>query len=506
VSNSHDIESNSQKSNKLVEERRIKLQRLREIGSVFPNQYKPKDKSLELQDELSSFSKEVLEEKNRIASVAGRLMAKRGPFFVLQDVSSRIQLYIDKKHEQAKDIKSWDIGDIVYAEGPVHKSGKGDLYVFIESAVMLTKSLRPLPDKFHGLADQEIKYRQRYLDLIVNEETRDVFKLRTKVIEGIRNFLNNRDFMEVETPMLQSIPGGAAARPFETHHNALDLPMFLRIAPELYLKRLVVGGFDRVYEINRNFRNEGLSTRHNPEFTMLEFYQAYADYEDLMSMTESLLSEVAEHALGTSVLTCMSNIDNEEEMQSHHFDLKEPFARYSVIQAVVEYNDIVESDLVDIDKATRIAENIGIEVKPSWGLGKIQMEIFEETTENKLIKPTFITHYPAEVSPLARRNDNDPFVTDRFELFIAGRELANGFSELNDADDQSERFMKQAVEKSEGDIEAMHFDGEYVRALEYGLPPTAGQGIGIDRLIMLLANKSSIKDVILFPQMRPIFE
>ncbi|MEM8594168.1 MAG: lysine--tRNA ligase, partial [Pseudomonadota bacterium] len=471
---------------------------------AFPNQFKPVDNALALTNELGEFDKPELEEKHRVASVAGRIMAKRGPFLVLQDSTARIQLYIDKKHAQAADIKTWDIGDIVYAKGPVHKSGKGDLYVMIEEAVMLTKSLRPLPDKFHGLADQELRYRQRYVDLIMNDDSREVFIVRTKVIEGIRRFLNDRDFLEVETPMMQVIPGGATARPFVTHHNALDLDMYLRIAPELYLKRLVVGGLHRVFEINRNFRNEGLSTRHNPEFTMLEFYQAYADYNDLMALTEAMLTSVAEYALDTTVIKCSQRDANGEIIDSVEFDLSKPYAKMTVLESIVHYNpEITMEQLNDEVQARALAEQLEIQVKPSWGLGKIQIEIFELLVEERLIEPTFITEYPAEISPLARRNDNNPHVTDRFEFFVAGRELANGFSELNDAEDQAQRFQAQVAEKDAGDDEAMHFDADYINALEVGLPPTAGQGIGIDRLVMLLTDRPTIRDVILFPHMRP---
>jgi lysyl-tRNA synthetase class 2 len=364
----------------------------------------------------------------------------------------------------------------------------------MEEARLLTKALRPLPDKYHGLADQEMRYRQRYVDLIVNPESREVFRVRSAVISRIRQFLDAKAFMEVETPMLHPIPGGAAAKPFVTHHNALDMDMYLRIAPELYLKRLTVGGFDKVYEINRNFRNEGLSTRHNPEFTMIEFYWAYADYRDAMDLTEEMLRDVTTHVLGT----------NEVVYGDQRFDFGEPFDRMTVLEAIQRFNPAMSAEaLGERQSAATLATEIGIEVKPTWGLGKIQIEIFEATAEHQLIQPTFITAYPTEVSPLARRNDSDPFVTDRFEFFVGGREIANGFSELNDAEDQAERFRAQVAEKDAGDEEAMHFDSDYVRALEYGMPPTAGEGIGIDRLVMLLTNSSSIRDVLLFPHMRP---
>lgn len=431
-------------------------------------------------------------------------MAKRGPFLVLQDVAGRIQLYIDKSHAQAEEIKSWDIGDIVGAAGPVHKSGKGDLYVLIETAQLLTKSLRPLPDKWHGLSDTEMRYRQRYVDLIVNDDVKRVFRTRSLVIEAIREYLTARHFLEVETPMMQVIPGGATAKPFVTHHNALDQRMYLRIAPELYLKRLVVGGFDKVFEINRNFRNEGLSTRHNPEFTMLEFYEAYADYRDLMDHTENMLRHVAHRALGSAQFCNTVRNEAGEIIEQTDFDFDKPFTRLSVFHSILHFNpDIAAEQLSTLEGARAIAEKLGIPLKPSYGLGKVQIEIFEKTVEHRLIQPTFITEYPTEVSPLARRNDDNPFITDRFEFFVGGREIANGFSELNDAEDQAERFRKQVAEKDAGDEEAMHYDADYITALEYGLPPTAGEGIGIDRLVMLLTDSPSIRDVVLFPHMRP---
>jgi len=481
--------------NKLIAERRAKLNEIRATNRVaFPNNFRRDSLSADLQKELGKKSKEELEILNRKASVAGRIMAKRGPFFVLQDVSGRIQLYIDKNHAQVDEIKTWDIGDIVGASGPVHKSGKGDLYVMIESTQLLTKSLRPLPDKYHGLADTEIRYRQRYVDLIMNEEARRVFKTRATIVDAIRDYLTDRDFMEVETPMMQTIPGGATAKPFETHHNALDMKMYLRIAPELYLKRLVVGGFERVFEINRNFRNEGLSTRHNPEFTMLEFYQAYADYKDLMDLTEDMLRYVAHRALGTTTFM----------YQGEPIDFSKPFARMTVVESILHFNpDIKADELGNIEKAAKVAERLHIPIKASYGLGKIQIEIFEKTAEHQLMQPTFITEYPVEVSPLARRNDKNHFVTDRFEFFVGGREIANGFSELNDAEDQAQRFQMQVADKDAGDDEAMHYDADYITALEYGLPPTAGEGIGIDRLVMLLTDSPSIRDVLLFPHMRP---
>lgn len=490
--------------NKLIAERRAKLSAIRTQGSAFPNDFRPDSLATHLQNELGEKSKEELESLHRTASIAGRIMAKRGPFLVLQDVSGRIQLYIDKTHAQAEEVKGWDIGDIVGATGPVHKSGKGDLYVLIEKTQLLTKSLRPLPDKWHGLSDTETRYRQRYVDLIVNDDVKRVFRTRSIVIDAIRDYLTDRDFLEVETPMMQVIPGGATAKPFVTYHNALDQQMYLRIAPELYLKRLVVGGFDKVFEINRNFRNEGLSTRHNPEFTMLEFYQAYSDYRDLMDLTEDMLRYVAKRALGSSRF--VNNVRNDigDITEVREYDFEKPFTRLSVFDSILHFNaDIKAEDLGSLDGATAIAKRLGIPLKNSYGLGKIQIEIFEKTVEHRLMQPTFITEYPTEVSPLARRSDSNPFVTDRFEFFVGGRELANGFSELNDAEDQAERFNKQVEDKDAGDDEAMHFDADYITALEYGLPPTAGEGIGIDRLVMLLTDSPSIRDVVLFPHMRP---
>lgn len=483
--------------NKLIAERRAKLARLRERGQAFPNDFRKTAEAGYLQAQFSEASKESLEQDNHEFAVAGRLVRNRGAFLLIQDGAHSIQLYINRQgldEETLEALKTWDLGDIVAARGPLHRSGKGDLYINMNEARLLTKALRPLPDKYHGLADQETRYRQRYVDLIVNPESREVFRVRSAVISRIRQFLDAKNFMEVETPMLHPIPGGAAAKPFVTHHNALDMDMYLRIAPELYLKRLTVGGFDKVYEINRNFRNEGLSTRHNPEFTMIEFYWAYADYRDAMDLTEEMLRDVTSHVLG----------QHEVVYGDQTFDFGKPFARMTVLEAILKYNSQITADTLSTRaSAAALAETMGIDVKPSWGLGKIQIEIFEATAEHQLVQPTFITAYPTEVSPLARRNDEDPFVTDRFEFFVGGREIANGFSELNDAEDQAERFRAQVAEKEAGDEEAMHFDSDYVRALEYGMPPTAGEGIGIDRLVMLLTNSASIRDVLLFPHMRP---
>ncbi|MEN8260762.1 MAG: lysine--tRNA ligase, partial [Pseudomonadota bacterium] len=390
--------------------------------------------------------------------------------------------------------KKWDIGDILGAEGVLFKTRTGELSIKVDSIRLLTKALRPLPEKYHGLSDQETKYRQRYLDLIMNEVARDTFRMRSHIITHIRNFLVERDFVEVETPMMQAIPGGATARPFTTYHNALDMSLFLRVAPELYLKRLVVGGFEKVFEINRNFRNEGLSTRHNPEFTMLEFYQAYAEYSDLMDLTETMLRGLAETVLGSTIVT----------YQDQQYDFGKPFQRMTVVESIVHCNpDLKPDDIADPDKARMVANRLDIPMKDSYGLGKVQIEIFEKTVEHRLMDPTFITAYPVEVSPLAHRNHHDPHVTDRFEFFVGGREIANGFTELNDAEDQAERFRKQVEEKQAGDLEAMHFDADYITALEHGMPPTAGEGIGIDRLVMLFTDAPSIRDVLLFPHMRP---
>ena len=497
----------NQDENKLIAERRAKLEVIREQASnanisSFPNDFRRKNLADDLQKKYSNKLKEELEISGHEVSVAGRLIRNRGAFMVVQDMSGTIQLYVTK--EARPFAKSLDLGDIVGINGVLHKSGKGDLYVSMDDNYLLTKSLRPLPDKHHGLSDKELRYRQRYVDLIVNPDSREVFKMRTQVINFLRSYLNDNHFMEVETPMLQVIPGGAAARPFVTHHNALDLDMYLRIAPELYLKRLVVGGFERVYEINRNFRNEGLSTRHNPEFTMLEFYQAYSDYIDLMDMTEDMLRKLAFSVLGKFTVSSTLRDKQGETIQEKIYDFSKPFQRMSVFNSILKFNaGISAEELSDEQGARNIASNLDIPLKDTWGLGKVQIEIFEKTVEHLLDEPTFIIEYPTEVSPLARRNDNNRFVTDRFEFFVGGKEIANGFSELNDAEDQALRFSQQVAEKDAGDEEAMHYDSDYIRALEYGLPPTAGEGIGVDRLVMLLTNSSSIRDVLLFPHMRP---
>ncbi|MCU7843095.1 MAG: lysine--tRNA ligase [Candidatus Thiodiazotropha sp. (ex Monitilora ramsayi)] len=488
--------------NKLIAQRREKLQQLRENGNAFPNDFRRNTMAGELHAEYGDKTNEELEAMNLRVSLAGRMMSRRvmgkASFAHLQDMSGRMQLFVQRDSLEEGvyngEFKKWDIGDIVGAEGLLFKTKTGELSLKVDKIRLLTKALRPLPEKFHGLSDQEQRYRQRYVDLIMNESARDTFRMRTRIIQFIRQFLDSKDFMEVETPMMQVIPGGATARPFITRHNALDMEMFLRIAPELYLKRLVVGGFERVYEINRNFRNEGLSTRHNPEFTMLEFYEAYTDYNGLMDLTEEMLRGLCEHVLGTTQI----------DYQGESYDFASPFQRMTVKESILHFNpDIQAAELDDPSQARAIAERLEIPLKESYGLGKVLIEIFEKTVEHRLMNPTFITAYPTEVSPLARRNDDDPFVTDRFEFFVGGREIANGFSELNDAEDQAERFRKQVEEKEAGDDEAMHYDEDYVRALEHGMPPTAGEGIGIDRLVMLLTDSPSIRDVLLFPHMRP---
>ena len=483
--------------NKLIAERRAKLDSLREDGIAYPNDFRRSETAAELQTRYADSDKQSLEAAAEVFSVCGRLTRNRGAFLLIQDDGGEIQLYVDRKglpEQTLKAIKSWDLGDIVAASGPLHRSGKGDLYINMQEARLLTKALRPLPDKYHGLVDQELRYRRRYVDLIVNPESREVFRKRSQIVDSIRRFMQDRDFMEVETPMMQPIPGGAVARPFITHHNSLDLDMYLRIAPELYLKRLTVGGFERVFEVNRSFRNEGLSARHNPEFTMLEYYWAYADYRDAMDLTEDLLRQVASEVLDSCVVS----------YQGSEYDLGQPFARMTVFDSILHFNpDLDAAQLADEAGARAIAESLEIPLKDAWGLGKVQIEIFEKTVEQRLDQPTFITEYPTEVSPLSRRNDENPFVTDRFEFFVAGRELANGFSELNDPEDQAERFRAQVAEKDAGDLEAMHFDADYITALEYGMPPTVGEGIGIDRLVMFLTDSTSIRDVLLFPHMRP---
>ena len=487
--------------NKLIAERKQKLAALREDGFMFPNDFRRDSISSDVIAKYDHLTKEELEAQKITVSLGGRIMTRRimgkASFTTISDMGGKIQLYVarDSLAEGVYNdqFKKWDLGDIIGATGHLFKTQTGELTVWLSDIRLLTKALRPLPDKFHGLTDNEARYRQRYLDLISNEQSRHTFLVRSKTVAYIRRFFNDEGFLEVETPMLQAIPGGASARPFETHHNALDMQMFLRIAPELYLKRLVVGGFEKVFELNRNFRNEGVSTRHNPEFTMLEFYWAYADYNDLMDLTEKLFRGLAEHVLGST----------EVPYQGEVFDFGKSFARMSVTESILHYNPTVTKEqLATREAVAELAKSLGIQVKDNYGRGRILMEVFDELVETKLRHPTFITEYPAEVSPLARRNDHNPEITDRFEFFIGGRELGNGFSELNDAEDQAERFREQVAQKDAGDDEAMFYDDDFVTALEHGLPPTAGQGIGIDRLVMLLADAASIRDVILFPHMR----
>ncbi|QHB33774.1 lysine--tRNA ligase [Yersinia canariae] len=497
------VAEQAQELNSELQARREKLAVLREKGIAFPNDFRREHLSDQLHAEYGSKENEELEALDIEVTVAGRMMTRRimgkASFVTLQDVGGRIQLYVSRddlpEGVYNEEFKKWDLGDILGARGKLFKTKTGELSIHCSELRLLTKALRPLPDKFHGLADQETRYRQRYLDLIANDESRNTFKVRSQVMSGIRSFMVEKGFMEVETPMMQVIPGGASARPFVTHHNALDIDMYLRIAPELYLKRLVVGGFERVFEINRNFRNEGVSPRHNPEFTMMELYMAYADYKDLIALTEELFRTLTEKVLGSSVV----------QYGDQTFDFGKPFTKLTMKEAICKYRPETNvADLDDMDKAVAIAESLGIKIEKSWGLGRIQCEIFEETAESHLIQPTFITEYPAEVSPLARRNDDNPFITDRFEFFIGGREIGNGFSELNDAEDQAQRFADQVSAKEAGDDEAMFYDEDYVTALEHGLPPTAGLGIGIDRMVMLFTNSHTIRDVILFPAMRPV--
>jgi lysyl-tRNA synthetase, class II len=486
--------------NEQLQQRRNKLAAMRQKGNAFPNDFRRTNLAGLIHTDFDSKTNEVLEAENNVVTVAGRILMRRlmgkASFVHLQDMSGKIQLYIRQDHlpsGEYEEFLDWDIGDIVGATGVVFKTKTGELSVKVSEIRLLTKALRPLPDKWHGLADQEMRYRQRYVDLIVNEKSRQIFKTRVKIIQMMRDFFNERGFLEVETPMMHVIPGGAAARPFITHHNALDMELYLRIAPELYLKRLVVGGFERVYEINRNFRNEGLSTRHNPEFTMIEFYQAYADYNDMMDLTEELLQKLVQEILHSTTVNYQGQV----------YDFGKKFDRLTIPQALVKYNpDLTEATVKDQSKLIEYMRQVKCNVEKHWGLGRCQFELFEHTVEDKLQDPTFITEYPTEVSPLARKNDQNPEVTDRFELFIGGREIANGFSELNDPEDQAERFREQVANKDAGDQEAMHYDADFVRALEHGLPPTAGEGIGIDRLVMLLTDAASIRDVLLFPHMR----
>ncbi len=488
-------------TNKIIEERRAKLQALRAQGNPFPNDFRRDRLAADLQREYGERDNPALEADPVRVAVAGRMVLKRvmgkASFATLQDMSGRIQLYVSNDgtgEDTHAAFKHWDLGDILGAEGTLFKTRTGELTVKVSRLRLLSKALRPLPEKFHGLADQEQRYRQRYVDLIVTPETRRTFQARSRVIQSLREFFVARAYLEVETPMMQPLPGGAAARPFVTHHNALDMQLYLRIAPELYLKRLVVGGFEKVFEINRNFRNEGISTRHNPEFTMLEFYEAYQDHNYLMDLTEQMLRKAAIDATGAA----------EVVYQGERIDFAGPYDRLTMPEAIAKYNPQYKLHELSKPEYLKLAlAPFEVEVFPTDGVGVLQLKLFEQTTEAKLVQPTFIVAFPTDVSPLARRSDADPGVTDRFELFICGREIANGFSELNDPEDQAERFRAQADAKAAGDEEAMFYDADYIRALEYGLPPTAGEGIGIDRLVMLLTDSPSIRDVILFPHMRP---
>ena len=482
----------------------VRKQKLRQLRArtpvVFPNDFRRQHNSVELSEQYGLLTHEDLTKKDINVIMAGRIMSRRimgkSIFMHIQDNKGRIQLYCSSDifpESTFSDIKKLDAGDIIGIKGKLFKTKTNELSVNCYEISLLTKSLRPLPDKFHGLLDQELRYRQRYVDLIVNHDTYRTFETRSRILTEIRHYMAEHDFMEVETPMMQSIPGGASARPFITHHNALDQDMFLRISPELYLKRLVVGGFERVFEINRNFRNEGISPRHNPEFTMMELYMAYADFHDLINFTEDLFRTVAQNVLGTTLI----------EYGDELFDFGKPFNKLTMRESIIKYgNGITLTDIDDIQSASLTARKLGITVEPSWGVGRLQSEIFEEVVEQHLIQPTFITEYPAEISPLARRNDKHPLYTDRFEFFIGKREIGNGFSELNDAEDQAERFKEQVKAKEAGDEEAMYYDEDYVTALEYGMPPTAGLGIGIDRMIMLFTNCHTIRDVIMFPALR----
>ena len=495
----------SEEENHLIAERRQKLAQLRAAGVAFPNDFRRQHYAGDLQAEFADkeqFTAEAIEALERRVQVAGRLMAKRvmgkASFAQIQDESGRLQLFLQANAlgDSYADFKHWDVGDIVAATGLLTRTKTGELSVRLDAVRLLTKSLRPLPDKWHGLADVEQRYRQRYVDLIVTPEAREVFIKRSRIVRSIRAWLDARRFLEVETPMMHYIPGGATARPFVTHHNALDLDLYLRVAPELYLKRLVVGGLERVYEINRNFRNEGVSTRHNPEFTMLELYEAYATYHEVMDLTEGLIRDVAREVLETTAVT----------WEGAEIDLGPSFRRWRMDEAVCHFNPDIDIGIFrqqDREAISAHAKRLGIHHKASDGWGKLLLAIFEETVEARLIQPTFITHYPVEVSPLARESDNEPGITDRFELFINAKELANGFSELNDAEDQAARFRAQVEAKEGGDDEAMHYDADYIRALEYGMAPTGGLGVGIDRLVMLLTDSNSIRDVLLFPYMRP---
>jgi lysyl-tRNA synthetase class 2 len=489
----------SDDENKLIAERRAKLDKLRS-GTAYPNDFRRDALADQLLTAYGDRPPEWFDKNVIRVKVGGRMLAKRvmgkASFAKIADRSGQIQIFAQSEALGAsyEEFKGWDVGDVLGAEGALFKTKTGELSVRADKLRLLVKSLRPLPDKWHGLADQEIRYRQRYVDLIVSPQSAQVFKTRTRIIKYLRDFLDAMDFLEVETPMMQTIAGGAVARPFVTHHNALDMQLYLRIAPELFLKRLLVGGFERVYEINRNFRNEGVSTRHNPEFTMLELYQAYADFSDFMNLVERMCQGLCDTVLGSRRV----------EYQGETYDFSQPFRRVTIEDLLVHFNPGIErAKLREVEYLRGYCDRLGIAYQPHDGAGKLQFDMFEKTAEHRLLQPTFVYAYPAEVSPLARRNDSDPFITDRFEFFVGGRELANGFSELNDPEDQAQRFRDQLARKEAGDLEAMQFDADYIRALEYGMPPAAGLGVGIDRLVMLLTNAPSIRDVLLFPHMRP---
>ena len=497
--NSKEVTHDIKDENQIIALRREKLNHWRQKGHAFPNDFRRSHFAKNLHDAFDSLDKDEIKDKNQLVKVAGRIRFKRvmgkASFAHIQDMSGTIQLYVSKEalgELSYEDFKHLDLGDIIGAEGELFKTNHGELSIRVEKLHLLSKSLRPLPEKYKGLADQEQRYRQRYLDLIVNEESRTIFRKRSKILQAAREYLVGEGYLEVETPMMHSIPGGASAKPFATYHNSLEMPLYLRIAPELFLKRLVIGGFERVFELNRSFRNEGISTRHNPEFTMMEFYEAFADYQRMMALTEEIIKHCARAVLDNLLI----------HYGDKGVDLAKPFTRFSMVEAIYHYHP--EFDLQSLKDENWLREQLTrLNVDhQGMGLGALQLALFEETTEHKIWQPTFITHYPVEVSPLARRSDREPDTTERFELFAMGRELANGYSELNDPEDQAERFQQQVAQKEKGDEEAMHYDKDYVKAMEYGLPPTGGSGIGIDRLVMLLTNAQSIRDVILFPQLR----
>ena len=487
--------------NKLIAERREKLAAIRASGNAYPNDFRRTHLASDIHAQHADKDKETLQGETIEVAVVGRMMSRRlfgkAGFVVLKDDSASIQCYVQRDalpEGVYADFKGWDVGDIVAVTGTLFRTKTDELTVQANNIRMLSKCLRPLPEKFHGLSDQETRYRQRYVDLFMNDDSAQVFRLRSRIIAHIREFMHQKDFLEVETPMMHVIPGGATAKPFVTHHNALDIDLYLRVAPELFLKRLTVGGFEKVFEINRNFRNEGVSTKHNPEFTMLEFYWAYADYHELMDLTEALFRSLAQDVVGAEQF----------EYQGHTIDFGQAFKRQSMSSLVAEYNDGLTQDQAnDLQQLQAYCDAHEISYDSKWSWGYLLAELFEQTVEEHLIQPTFVTQYPIEISPLSRRNDDNPEITDRFELFIAGNEIANGFSELNDPEDQADRFRQQVANLEAGDEEAMHFDADYIRALEYGMPPTAGEGIGIDRLVMLLTDSASIRDVLLFPYMKP---